>query len=257
MYSFSDTKTKVQGTSLILGGADSTVYNMNFNWGTAAQIAILAQLQKGGYKLMAYKGASGPQLVTAGLPTWFAQPFSTMFGVTNIDYIPKYKVYLYSKATIGADTTIQMDALSNEVGLGSIVTFDQTGQFSVTSGAPAGTITAHNNQSAGSNNLTVGLAAKVNGEFLPFCAFTSLPQNSVNMQPNEKVVLFAAQTGLVSGSVSAASTAPGCTFEFNAASISYALEMIASTLGITTRPPHFPSVTETTSGANLAQLLNN
>ena len=75
------------------------------------------------------------------------------------------------------------------------------------------------------------------------------------MEPNEKVVLFAAQTSMVSGSVTGNASAPGCTFEFNASNIKYTLEMTASTYGIHSAPGGAP-VTETTSGESLTQLLN-
>ena len=236
--------------------AAGTIYNMNFDWSSAEQNAILSELQNGNYKLFGYKGATGPEQVTAGLPTWFAVDYTTMFGITNINYIPKYKVYFYNEANIGTDTTITMQALSAEVSLGTIVEFDQTGRFTTKPGAPAGTITVVNKQSSTSNTLTTGLAAYVNGAYAPFCAFTSRPQNSVNMAPNEKVCIFAGQTGLVSGSVNASSTAPGCTFEFNSSNIKYDLKMIANTLGITNTATSPSSVTETASDTNLGQLLN-
>jgi len=234
-----------------------TIFNMNFDWTPADQNAILVTLQNNGYKLMGYKGAKGVGIVSAGLPTWFAVDATSMFGLTNIDYTPVYKVYIFNEAVIGANTTITMQVESPEVELGTLVTFDQSGRFTTEPGAAdPGTITVKNNQSAASNNVTVGLAALVNGAYSPFCAFTSRPQNSVNMEPNEQVCIFMAQTGLVSGSVSASSTAPGCTFPFDASNIKYDLEMIAGTLGITTRPTSLSSVTPTSSGANLAQLLN-
>lgn len=248
------TKATPYRPSLASGG---TVFNMNFDWQPVAQNDILVDLQKAGYKLMGYKGAKGVGIVSAGLPTWFAVDTTDMFGLTDINYTPVYKVYIYNEAVIGANTTISMQVQSPEVELGTLVTFDQSGRFTTEPGAaPAGQITVKNNQSATSKNVTVGLAAFVNGAYSPFCAFTSRPQNSVNMEPNEQVCIFMAQTGLVSGSVSASSTAPGCTFPYNASNIKYDLEMIPVTLGITTRSTSPSSVTPTSSGADLAQLLN-
>lgn len=189
------------------------------------------------------------------MPTWFAYPYGEIFGLVEIDYEPLYKVYVFNKATIGANTIIRMEVLSLEVPLGTKVQFNPDGTFETTSGAPAGTITLMNNRPANTSNVTVGLAAKVNGEYAPFCAFTSTPQGSVNMAPNEQVMLFAAKTNLVSGSVIGNAASPGCTFEFNAGNINYDLKMIANTFGITSAPGGKP-VTETTSNASITQLLN-
>jgi len=232
-----------------------TIFKINFDFTSQSQNTILKQLQAGKYKLLGYKGASGPSQVTAGLPTWFAEKYIDIFGQTEIDYEPLYKVYVYNKSTIGANTTITMEVLSKEIPLGTAVTFDGAGNFSTTPNAPAGIITVFNDRSADTQNVTVGLAAKVNGKYAPFCAFTSTPQGSVSMEPNEKVLLFAAETDMVSGSVTGNATAPGCTFDFNAADLQYQLEMIPVTLGITSAPGGKP-VTETKANANLGQLLN-
>lgn len=233
----------------------ATIFKIDFDFTSASQKAILGELQTAGYQLMGYKGASGPSQVTAGLPTWFVEPYGEMFGKVEIDYEPLYKVYVYNEATIGTNTTIQMESLSTEIGLGTAVTFNADGTFSTTNNAPAGIITLFNNRPANTSNVTVGLAAKVNGSYAPFCAFTCTPQGSVSMEPNEKVVLFAAKTDLVSGSVVGNAASPGCTFDFNASDIVYDLEMIAHTYGITSAPLANP-VTEISSGASLSKLLN-
>ncbi|KFF05316.1 hypothetical protein IW19_07125 [Flavobacterium reichenbachii] len=228
---------------------------MNFDFTSAGQKDILTYLQKNNYQLFGYKGASGPNQISSGLPTWFAVPYIEIFGNMEIDYEPLYKVYVFNKAVIGANTTIKMEILSIELPLGSAVQFNPNGTFTVIGDAKPGTISIFNNRPAGTTNVTVGLAAKVYGSYAPFCAFTSTPQGTVSMEPNEKVVLFAAQTNLVSGSVVGNATSPGCTFMFNASSIDYELEMIPSTYGITSAPGGLP-VTQISSGASLAQLLN-
>lgn len=238
-----------------LRNAFATIFTMNFDFTSASQKAILSYLQDNNYKLFGYKGASGPNQISSGLPTWFAVPYIEMFGNVEIDYEPLYKVYVFNKAVIGANTTIKMEVLSIELPLGTAVQFNPDGSFSTIGSAKPGTISILNNRPAGTTNVTVGLAAKVNGVYSPFCAFTSTPQSTVSMEPNEKVVLFAAQTNLVSGSVIGNATAPGCTFMFNASSINYDLEMIPSTYGITSAPGALP-VTQISSGASLAQLLN-
>ncbi|WP_025743195.1 hypothetical protein [Aquimarina pacifica] len=233
----------------------ATIFKIDFDLTSQEQIDILDYLQANNYKLLGYKGASGPAQVTEGVPVWFAEPFIEMFGNVEIDYEPLYKVYVYNKATIGAYTTIQMQALSPEVPLGTAVTFNADGSWStIPDGAPDGIITLLNNRPAGTDNITVGLASKVNGEFAPFCAFTATPQGSISMEPNETVLLFAAQDDLVSGSVVGNTTAPGCTFDFNASSTQYDLQLLPSTFGIDNAPGGRP-VTVTDSGTDLTKLL--
>jgi hypothetical protein len=247
--------TAVAETSLFKQTSAGTVYVIDFDFTSADQQTILSYLQVNNYTLLGYKGATGPNQVSSGLPTWFAEPYVEMFGNVEIDYEPLYKVYVYNKANIGTNTTISMECLSVELPLGTAVQFNSDGTFSVIGNANPGIITVLNNRPAGTSNITIGLAAKVNGNYAPFCAFTCTPQGSVSMEPNEKVCLFAAQTNMVSGSVVGNAAAPGCTFVFNASNIEYDLQMIASTYGITSASGGRP-VTIISSGASLTQLLN-
>lgn len=235
----------------------ATVYTIDFDFSSSSQNTILKYLQDNNYKLMGYKGASGPNQVTSGLPTWFAEPFINMLPITEIEYEPLYKVYVSDQEVIGANTTVKVSAMSNEYPLGTSLIMDSAGNFTTNPAdpAPAGTITIQNGRPAGTPNVTVGLAAKVNGEYSPFCAFTCTPEGSVNMAPTEKVCLFAAQTNLVSGSVVGATTTPGCSFDFDSSNIAYSLEMIPSTFGIT-NVSGTSSVAPVGSGASLVQLLN-
>ncbi|MBE0391981.1 hypothetical protein [Flavobacterium sp. PL002] len=235
--------------------ASATIFTMDFDFTDASQRTILKYLQTNKYKLFGYKGASGPNQISSGLPTWFAVPYIEMFGSVEIDYEPLYKVYVFNKAVIGANTTIKMEVLSIELPLGTAIQFNSDGTFSTIGSAKPGTISILNNRPSGTTDVTVGLAAKVNGDYAPFCAFTSTPQGTVSMEPNEKVVLFAAQTNIVSGAVIGNAASPGCTFMFNASNINYNLEMIPSTYGITSAAGGLP-VTAITSGASLSQLLN-
>lgn len=245
-------------TSLFAADANGvgTIFTIDFDFTSAIQNQYLAYLQKNGYTLYGFKGATGPNQVTAGLPVWFAESFEEMFGVVEIDYEPLYKVYVFNQAVIGANTTIQMQVMSKEVPLGTALIFNTDGTFSTDPGAgKPGVITVKNNRGAGTSNVTIGLAAYVKGAYAPFCAFTSTPQSSLSMEPRETVCLFAAQPSLQSGSVLGNAAAPGCTFEFNASNISYNLEMIGSTFGITSAPGGTP-VTEISSGESLMKLLN-
>ncbi len=234
-----------------------TIFNIDFNFAPATQNEILQYLQANDYKLMGYKGARGPGQVTSGLPTWFVLPFVDIFAQVNIEYEPLYKVYVSQQSTIGPNTSLQVSALSQEFPLGTSLIFNGDGTFTTDNDnpAPPGTISLLNNRVATTPNVTVGLAAKVNGEFSPFCAFTLTPQGSVNMEPMENACLFAAQTNLQSGSVVGQAATPGCLFDFNASHINYSLEMISRTFGILEVPETTP-VTKITSGASLIQLLN-
>jgi hypothetical protein len=248
-------ESAVAETSLFRTTTSGTVFEIDLDFTSADQQTILSYLQVNNYTLMGYKGATGPNQVSSGLPTWFAVPYMEMFGQVEIEYEPLYKVYVYNKANIGTNTTIQMECLSVELPLGKAVQFNSDGTFSVIDGGTPGIITVFNNRPAGTSNITIGLAAKVNGNYAPFCAFTCTPQGSVSMEPNEKVCLFAAQTSMISGSVVGNAAAPGCTFEFNESNIEYDLKMIASTYGITSASGGRP-VTQISSGASLIQLLN-
>lgn len=239
-------------TSLLKGGG--TVFNINFDFNSAEQKTILEQLQKAGYSLFGYKGASGPEQIDSGLPTWFKVPFLEMFGNVDIDYEPVYKVYAFNKASIGTNTIIRMEVLSEELTLGTEVQFNPDGSFSTLGPAKEGTISVLNTRPEGTSDITIGLAAKVNGIYQPFCAFTCTPQGSVNMEPNEKICLFAAKSNIVSGSVIGNAAAPGCTFNFNSQNIIYDLDMIPSTYGITSAPGGNP-VNAVKSNESLIQLL--
>ncbi|SEA44142.1 hypothetical protein [Pedobacter hartonius] len=235
---------------------DATTFTIGFDFTDAGQKKNLQYLQENNYQLFAYKGASGPKQITAGLPTWFAEPFTEMFGVVEIDYTPKYKVYVFNQSVIGANTTIKMQVLSDEVGLGTALVFNSDGSITSTSGSvPADSIQIKNNRPASTSNVTVGLAALINGSYAPFCAFTSTPQGSINMTPHEKICMFAAQIGLQSGSVTAEAAAPGCTFSFSASTIGYDLLVIDGTYGLR-NVDGTPYVTQISSGESLNQLLN-
>lgn len=233
----------------------ATPFVISFDFTSADQRAILKQLQDGGYKLLGFKGASGPTQISAGLPTWFAEPFNDMFGQVEIDYEPLYKVFVYNKAVIAANTTIQMQALSDPIPLGSWLVFNQDGSFATGSAiAPNGSIVLNNNTAPGTPDITVGLAALVNGEYLPFCAFNSTPQGAITMTPHEEICLFAAQTDLVSGSVTGVAVTPGCEFSFSAENMEYDLAIAPSTFQIISAGG--PAVTPVSAGSDLLELLN-
>lgn len=239
-----------------------TTFTIEFDFNSADQKAVLSALQAQGYNLLAYKGAVGPNQLTAGVPTWFSVPFGTMFGLVDIDYEPKYKLYVTTQGNIAADTTIQMQSISTALSLGSAQTFNSDGSF-VSGGVanvPADSLGLFNNRPAGTPPLTVGLAGLVNtpsggAQYLPFCAFTLNPQGSIMMKPLETILLVAAQQNLKSGSVQASVSAPGCTFAFSANIIEYDLQVLPSTYAITNQGGK-PSVSPVSSGSTIGTIVN-
>jgi hypothetical protein len=242
-----------------------TTFSMNFDFTSADQRNVLGKLQSQNYTLLGYKGASGPNQLAVGVPTWFAVPFGNIFGAPTIDYRPTYKVYMSQQSDIAVGTTIKMESLSDAVTLGSALKFMPDGRF-VSGGVenvPKGSIGLFNNRPANTPQLTVGLAGLVNTpngqEFLPFCAFALNPQNSIIMTPLENILLVAAQQSLQSGNVQANVAAPACTFSFDLKQhpsiLSYQLMVLDNTFEITNMPGTSP-VNKVGSGSAVS-IVNN
>ncbi|TZF99885.1 hypothetical protein FW781_08125 (plasmid) [Chryseobacterium panacisoli] len=231
------------------------IFSISFDFTSGEQYKILQYLQANAYSLMGFKGATGPNQIVSGVPAWFAVDYGNVFGLMDIDYEPEYKVYVFNKSVIAANTTIQMQVLSQEISLGTAVSFHPGGSFSIRGTAPEGIITVRNESPLGTPDLTIGLAARVDGQFLPFCAFTSIAQGQVSMEPNENIVLFAAQTHMRAGTVIGNTIASGCKFMFSDKNTDYDLQMIRGTYGITNAPGG-TLVDMIPSGQLLTQLLN-
>lgn len=239
-----------------------TTYTIEFNFENSEQQAVLAALQAQGYNLLAYKGAVGPNQLTTGVPTWFSVPYGDQFGIVDIYYKPKYKLYVSTQADIAANTTILMKSLSRPLELGIAQTFNSDGTFvsGGVSNVPADSLGLFNNRPAGTPALTVGLAGLVTtpsgGEqYLPFCAFTLNPQGSIMMKPLETILLVAAQQSLESGNVQASVSAPGCTFSFSASVGKYDMQVLPSTFAITNLKGK-PSVSPVSSGSTIGTIVN-
>lgn len=237
-----------------------TTFSIDFDFTSADQKAILAQLQSQGYNLLGYKGATGPNQVTAGVPTWFSVPFTSIFGTVDIDYTPLYQIYVFNQANIAANTVISMSASSAPTELGNALTFNPDGSFvsGGVSNVPAASLGLMNNSA---NTVTVGLAGLVNlpggaSRYQPFCAFTLNPSNSIIMTPLETILLVASRSNLQSGNVQAAVSAPGCTFAFSNSTIEYDLQMVANSYAITNVPSTAP-VLPVSSGTTIGTIVNN
>lgn len=233
----------------------ATIFSTVFDFTSEEQKEILRYLQVNNYKLLGYKGASGPNQVSSGVPTWFSMPFANMFGQLEIDYEPRYKVYIFNKEDITVNTTIMMHALSDEVPLGTNVVFNTDASFRSDSVGSEGVITVYNSRPAGTSPITIGLAVKVMGQFLPFCAFTCAPQGTVSIRPDAKTALFAAQSNMTSGSVADHIINPGCSFMWNAENLMYDLQMIPETYGIENVPGK-ALVEPVSPGSSLVQIFN-
>lgn len=236
-----------------------TTFTIDFNFDDADQNTILGELQAAHYNLIGFKGATGTQQVTTGVPAWFVVPFGNMFGQVQIQYTPKYKVYIYNQSQIAAQTEIVMQTLSNPTELGKSLTFTPTGQFSSggIKNVDGGSIGIVNDRAKGTPAVTVGLAGLVTtpagSTYLPFCAFNLPPQNSIVMTPLEQVLLVAAQVELKSGSVQANLSAPGCMFAFDSKNRDFPLMIEDSTFALLSAPGG-PAVTPIESGSAIDQV---
>ena len=65
----------------------ATKFKIDFDFKSAEQKTILEYLQANKFKLMGYKGATGPNQVSAGVPTWFVEPYIEMFGRVKIIFM--------------------------------------------------------------------------------------------------------------------------------------------------------------------------
>ena len=124
------------------------------------------------FQLLAYRGASGPQPLRAGLPTWFAKSFCGLVGPIQLSCQPRYKVYVCRQTKFELGDVVRPDLLSGTLAPGATLVLDPAGRLRRSSEpAPAGSIALRNEMAAGTGAVTVGLAAPINGEYWPFCAF--------------------------------------------------------------------------------------
>ncbi|MCI5220334.1 MAG: hypothetical protein D3914_14365 [Candidatus Electrothrix sp. LOE2] len=229
------------------------VYSINFDFRKREQKRILEYMQQRGYKLLGFKGAESDGQV-AGIPVWFSVPYIRMAGEVKNVYQSLYKVY-YMDASIPSDKSIRMTALSEVVELGSKVTMQEDGSFTVEAGGPENAILFVNNRAADSGKITAGLASLVNGKYAPFCAFKVDPQQPLRMEPNDKVCLFALPTIARAGSVAAQILAEGALFELDTPSNRLCLEMKQEGGGFNTVCWDMP-IKEVRSGEPLTRVMD-
>ncbi|CAK8712641.1 hypothetical protein KKHLCK_01660 [Candidatus Electrothrix laxa] len=229
------------------------VYSINFDFRKKEQKRILEYMQQRGYKLLGFKGAKGDGQV-AGIPVWFSVPYIRMAGEVKNTYQSLYKVY-YVDSSMPSDKSIRMTALSEVVELGSKVTLQEDGSFSVEPGGPKNSILFFNNRATDSETITAGLASFVNGSYAPFCAFKATPQKPLRMEPNDKICLFAVPTVIRAGSVAAHAVSEGALFELDAPHNCLRLEMKQKGDGFNPVSWGLP-VAQVHSGDQLTQLMD-
>lgn len=215
-----------------------TEYRTIFDFDLTQQDEILKELQTYGYQLIGYKGATGTNQITSGLPTWFSESFIEMVGQIEIDHEPVYKVYAYEESDLEQYRQIEMDFLSEECALGSKISLNKDGSFSILNdSAPKGCIQLIDNRPTGCKRIIVGLASKIIGRYAPFCAFYSSSQEIINMEPNDRICLFTSQTNISAGTVIKNLLGMGCSFEFSSSEKFYNLEMTRMPWGIKQTKP--------------------
>ncbi len=243
-------------TYIMLETACETVYRAIFDFGLTEQDEILKDLQTGGYHLCGYKGATGTNQITSGLPTWFSESFIEMVGLIEIEHEPVYKVYVYEESELKQYQQIEMNYLSDEYALGSIISLNKDGGFSIiSSSAPKGCIQLIDNRQDGSKKIIIGLASKIIGRYAPFCAFYSSSQEVITMKPNNQICLFSSQTHIIAGTVIRNLLGMGCSFEFKSTDKFYQLEMTRLPWGIKQATPD-DQITTRFPNEILGRLLN-
>lgn len=230
-------------------------FTIGFDFSGPDQMRNLRYLQQNGYRLCIYKGASGRGQFTDGLPTWFTIPLVELSGIVEIDYMPKYKVYIFNQPAIAVNTVISMHALSEEVSLGTSLTYGGNGSFRLSSRSARPDSIQIENENLNNNVITIGLAALINGKYAPFCAFTLSSRASISITPNEKICIFATHSTLPRGLVVARASAPGCTFSFSASASNYKLLVTDGSYGLT-NVNGTPQVTPSNPEELLNYLLN-
>jgi len=210
-----------------------TAYRAIFNFNSMYQREVLKELKTNGYQLIGYKGATGTNQITTGLPTWFSESFNRMGDLIEIEHEPTYKVYVYEQSELKQYKQIEVDFLSEECALGSVISLNNDGSFTVLNNlAPKGSIQVIDNRDKDGKRIIVGLASKIMGKYTPFCAFYSSAQESINIEPNNKICLFTCQTFIGTGTVIQNLMGMGCSFEFCSTETSYNLEMTRLPWGI-------------------------
>jgi len=211
---------------------NKTIYRAIFNFGLPKQNKILKEMYTHGYHLIGYKGATGTNQISEGLPTWFSRSFMELLNTNEIIHEPVYKVYVYEENDMNQYVQIKMDYLSEECDLGSSVSFNSQGEFSIQKdSAPEGCIQLIDNRPSGSKRIIVGLASKIMDQFSPFCAFSS-SKEIITMEPNNKICLYTAQTSLIEGTIIRNLLGMGSSFEFDSNNNQYELELTRMPWGI-------------------------
>ena len=229
-------------------------YDIAVEFTRAYQRHLLTYLCQHQFQLLAYRGASGPQPLRAGLPTWFAESFCGFVEPIRLNCQPCYKVYVSRQTEFGFGDVVQPDLVSGTLTLGTTLVLDPAGRLRRSQEpAPAGSVALRNEMAAGTGPVTVGLAAPINGEYRPFCAFRCDSQQEAVLTPHDEVALFAAPASLRSGTLVSHLDAPGSLLTFTNHTPFYTLTMRDDSHTLVADWPTL--ATPVAAGASLARLL--
>ena len=229
-------------------------YDIEVEFTHAYQRHLLTYLCQHQFQLLAYRGASGPQPLRAGLPTWFAKSFCGLVGPIQLSCQPRYKVYVCRQTKFELGDIVQPDLVSGALAPGATLVLDPAGRLRRSSEpAPAGSIALRNEMAAGTGAVTVGLAAPINGEYWPFCAFRCESKQEAVLTPHDEVALFAAPASLQPGTLVSHLDAPGSLLPFTSHTPFYTLTMRDDSHTLVADWPTL--ATPVAAGTSLARLL--
>lgn len=214
-------------------------YTIEFDFTSSAQQAVLSALQQDGYSLLVFQ--SIPSLEDAQqTPIWLLQSFNDVFGVFTLTFTPEYKAYVTQGSVLGAENAHKATervgssfAMSNVVPLGTALVFNQNGSFTPdTRSAPANAIALRNAATAGSQSLTTGLAANIEGIYSPFSAAPIPPSTVVVTTPISNVVLGVSQYNIEQGHMKFSSYVQGAQLDIRAGQPLYTLSIDPTTKAV-------------------------
>ncbi len=170
-----------------------------------------------GWCLYAFKFCDG-QGAPGYVPTWFALNPKDWSENIEIIYQPTYSVFYNKFIQISDDTLIRTSTKTEAIPLGSKVTLNENNRLQVTErGRGAGPIIV-TNQSAGGRAL-LGLTGPSQAHVddnAPFAVFDVASDNTLTMQPIEKVLIFLASINVQQGIIRSNTFAPGVLIDLTA-----------------------------------------
>jgi hypothetical protein len=145
------------------------------------------------------------------VPTWFSLKPKDWSSNIDIIYQPTYSVFYHKFIQINDNTIIRTGTQTEAIPLGTKVKLNTNNRLEITErGQGAGPIQVTNKSEAG--NVLLGLTGPSEAHVddnAPFAVFTVAPQNTLTMEPIEKVLIFLAARDIQQGCVRSSTFAPG------------------------------------------------